>query len=123
MGENTMKKILVVALILVLALQLMPLAASAEELSAPTKLWVAPSETNGIPVQIDVFKANTGTNYNPTYTFQLYLPGDAILENCFLSWDGGLQATVGACDDRHRIAGQFHRQHDLFQRFLSHSAR
>ena len=89
-----MKKILVVALILVLALQLMPLAASAEELSAPTKLWVAPSETNGIPVQIDVFKTNTGTNYNPTYTYQLYLPGDAILENCFLSWDGGLQATV-----------------------------
>jgi uncharacterized repeat protein (TIGR02543 family) len=90
-----MKKILVVAVILVLALQLMPIAASAEEPSAPTQLWVAPSETNGLPVRIDLFQARTGgSDSSPVYTYQLYLPGDADAENCFLSWDGSLQATV-----------------------------
>ena len=41
---------------------------------------------------------------DPVYTYQLYLPGNAVLENCFLSWDGEAQATVnnttyasGAC--------------------------
>ena len=102
-----MKKILIIALILVFALQLMPFTASAEEpkasASAPTKLWVAPSEENGIPSQIDVFKKKTG-NYNPTYTYQVYLPGNAVLANCFLSWDGGATVTIngttyesGAC--------------------------
>ncbi len=95
MGKNAMKKILVIAVILVLALQLLLFAASAEETSAPTQLWVAPTETNGIPVRIDLFKAQTGgSDSSPVYTYQVYLPGDAEAENCFLSWDGSLQATV-----------------------------
>ena len=99
-----MKKILIVALILAFAMQLMPFTASAAA-SAPTKLWVAPSETNGIPAQIDVFKAKTGgSTYNPTYTYQVYLPGDVDPASCLLSWDGGASVTVdntvyesGAC--------------------------
>ncbi len=56
----------------------------------PPNMWVASTETNGIPAQIDVFKSLTGT----TYIYQLYLPGNADLEECFLSWDGDLQLTV-----------------------------
>ncbi|MBQ5973306.1 MAG: CotH kinase family protein [Oscillospiraceae bacterium] len=64
--------------------------------AAPTKLWVAPTEVNGLPAQIDVFRKKTGgTTMNPTYTYLLCLPGNAILSECFLSWDGDLQATVG----------------------------
>ncbi|MBR6950833.1 MAG: CotH kinase family protein, partial [Oscillospiraceae bacterium] len=68
--------------------------------SAPTKMWLEPSERNGIPSQIDVFVSKTqtgGTTSNRTYTYtcQLYLPGNAVPDNCFLSWDGGMQATVG----------------------------
>lgn len=63
--------------------------------STPTSMWVSPSDENGIPVRIDVFKAKTGGNrFFPTYTYQLYLPGDAELENCFLSWDGKASAAV-----------------------------
>jgi uncharacterized repeat protein (TIGR02543 family) len=98
-----MKKILIIALILVFALQLMPFTASAAD--APTQLWVEPSDTNGIPARIDVFKMKTGgTNNNPTYTYQVYLPGNAVPANCFLSWDGGATVTIngttyesGAC--------------------------
>ena len=61
-----------------------PLRAAA---AAPTEMWVEPSETNNIPAQIDVFKAKTGgTNNNPTYTYQLYLPGNANLDNSLLFW-------------------------------------
>ena len=61
----------------------------------PPDMWITASETNGIPAQIDVFKAKTGgTTYSPTYTYQIYLPGNADPENCYLSWDGDLQATV-----------------------------
>ena len=64
--------------------------------SLPTAFWVEPSETNGLPASISLFKARTGgNNNNPTYTYQLYLPGNINAENCYLFWDGGLQATVG----------------------------
>jgi len=67
----------------------------AKAVTAPTSLWVDPSETNGIPATIDLFKMKTGgTTYNPTYTYQLYLPGNAVLANCFLSWDGGATVTL-----------------------------
>ena len=70
-------------------------AVPAEAASAPTKLWVEPSDTNGIPAQIDVFKMRTGgTNTNPTYTYQLYLPGNVNAGNCTLSWNDDAQATV-----------------------------
>ena len=51
-------------------------------------MWVEPSSSNGIPAQIDVFKAS-----NTSY--QIYLPGNADLSHCYLSWDGEMQATVG----------------------------
>ncbi|MBR0373968.1 MAG: CotH kinase family protein, partial [Mogibacterium sp.] len=64
--------------------------------TAPTKLWVAPSDTNNIPVQIDVFVSSTKTQQTTTtYTCELYFPGNANLSGCQLSWDGGLDATVG----------------------------
>ena len=67
----------------------------ADDITAPTKMWIEPSETNGIPAQIDMFKAQTGgTNNNPTYTYQIYLPGNANVGSCFLSWDGNSQVTV-----------------------------
>lgn len=55
----------------------------------PTSWWVVPSDTNGIPSQINVFKKNN--------TYQLYLPGGADLTHCYLSWDGG--ATVKISGD------------------------
>ncbi len=54
--------------------------------TAPTALWIDPSETNGIASRIDVFRNRTG--------YQLFLPGSAVLSECFLSWDGDMQATV-----------------------------
>ena len=68
--------------------------------SAPNEMWIEPSETNGIPARIDVFKTQSGSGY----VYQLYLPGNAVTGECFLSWDGGATATVdgetyisGAC--------------------------
>ena len=58
--------------------------------SAPTKMWVEPTEMNGIPAVIDVFKGMSGGS--PVY--QIYLPGNVTASNCFLSWDGGATATV-----------------------------
>ena len=72
------------------------LTITASAASMPTTLSVEPSETNGIPSQINLFRARTGgTSMNPTYTYQLYLPGNAVSEECFLSWDGEATATVG----------------------------
>ncbi len=75
-------------------------AYTAETVSAPTKIWVEPTETNDIPAQIDLFKVRVqtgGSTLFPTYSdvYQLYLPGNVDLANCFLSWDGGMQASVG----------------------------
>ena len=73
----------------------LPAAAAA----APTKMWVAPTEANGLPAQIDVFVSATsttgyGTNKITTYTCGLYLPGNVDTSNCFLSWDNSMQVTV-----------------------------
>ena len=63
--------------------------------SVPSSMWVASSDESGIPARIDVFKARSGGNrFFSTYTYQLYLPGDAVTENCFLSWNGLASATV-----------------------------
>ncbi len=87
-----MKKLVVILAILVMAVLL---ATGITAATAPTKLWVAPTDTNGLPAQIDLFKQKTGgTNNNPIYTYQLFLPGNVTLANCFLSWDGDTQAVV-----------------------------
>ncbi|MBQ2677280.1 MAG: CotH kinase family protein, partial [Firmicutes bacterium] len=83
-----MKKLLFSLIIsLVMIVGMLPATTlTASAATAPTELWVAPTEANGLPAQIDVFKSGT--------SYQLYLPGDAVLDNCFLSWDGDMTATV-----------------------------
>ena len=72
-----------------------PETADPKAVSAPTALWLEPSDAGKIPSRIDVFRKRTGgTNTNPTYSYQIYLPGNAVPSECRLSWDGGLQATV-----------------------------
>ena len=66
----------------------------AKALALPTILSVVPSDINGIPAQIDVFKRTSGSSWNPTVTYELYLPGNVVPYNCYFSWEGGLQATV-----------------------------
>ncbi|MBQ1508297.1 MAG: CotH kinase family protein, partial [Erysipelotrichaceae bacterium] len=63
--------------------------------TAPTKLWIEPTETNGIPAQIDVWKANLGTTQRPNYQYQIYLPGNVDPADVFLSWDSDATVTVG----------------------------
>ena len=71
--------------------------------SAPTGLWVEPTETNGIPAKIDVFVSGTNTSNSGygnnritthTYTCELYLPGGVDLAGIVLSWDGDMQVTA-----------------------------
>ncbi len=100
------KRLISFVLMLAMIISMLPaVALTAQASTAPTALWVEPSEENGIPLQIDVFKATTGgTTQEPTYTYQIYLPGNADPDACYLSWDGDMQATVdnesyssGAC--------------------------
>ena len=73
-----------------------PVTAEPKAVSAPTSLWLEASEDGNIPSRIDVFKKRTGgTDRNPTYTYQVYLPGNAVIDGCRLSWDGGATVTVG----------------------------
>ena len=74
-----------------------PLAVvSAESSDAlPCDMWVEPSDANGIPARIDVFKAEDGgASKDSGYTYQLYLPDNAHAEACFLFWMGDMRITV-----------------------------
>ena len=64
--------------------------------STPTTLWVEPSGENGLPLgaHLNVFKKQTGNSWNTTYIYQIYLPGNADREKCYLFWDGGATATT-----------------------------
>lgn len=64
--------------------------------STPTTLWVEPSGENGLPLgaHLNVFKKQTGNSGNTSYIYQIYLPGNADREKCYLSWDGGAMATT-----------------------------
>ena len=84
------KRLLSLAIMLMLIVGMMPaltLDVSAD--SVPTGMWIEPAETNGIPARIDAFEANSDPG-----VYQLYLPGNADTETCFLSWDGDTQAIV-----------------------------
>ena len=77
-----------------------PLRGPAENATEPTNLRVDPTKANGIPVTINVFY----NDQNDVKMNQLFLPGNVVLDQCFLSWDGGATATVngqeyesGAC--------------------------
>ena len=90
------KKVLFLAAALLLLAGLMAIYTSVINVApAPTEMWIEPTETNGIPSRIDVLKVKSGeTDDGPAYTYQIYLPGNADLEKCFLSWDGGARAAV-----------------------------
>ena len=89
---------LIILLAIVLSLFLVVNCTTVYAADAPA-MWVSPTETNNIPIQIDVFQGRiqTGGSYwNPTYsyTYQVFLPGNANLADCFLSWNDDLQVTV-----------------------------
>ena len=100
--DLTMKKrVISFILVLVMVTFSVPVFGStANAASAPTQLWVEPSEANGLPAQINVYKNRVqtgGSSWNPTYTdvYQLFLPGNVEdLATCYLFWDGDIQATV-----------------------------
>ncbi len=58
--------------------------------SAPTNIRVEASAEGNIPMRIDAWKATSG--YSTVY--QIFLPGNANLSRCYLSWDGGATATI-----------------------------
>ncbi|MBO4834608.1 MAG: CotH kinase family protein [Lachnospiraceae bacterium] len=105
MKQKRGKSFIIIALIICLLLTWNCRFVSAADVATPVALWIAPTETNGIPVRIDAFPVRTGrSSTGPTYIYQLYLPGNVDVANCFLSWDGGMQATIdgqtydsGAC--------------------------
>ena len=87
-----MRKVIAFIMAVLVALLMFPAAVMAENIpqrgsnDAPAALWIDPSETNGIGSRIYVFENTAG--------YQLFLPGCAVLSECFLSWDGDMQATV-----------------------------
>ena len=86
------KRLITIALTLLMMIGMLPAVTyTADAAAAPTKMWVVPTEDNGLPAQIDVFRVRSGTSY----VYQLYLPGNVDPDKCFLSWDGDLEATYG----------------------------
>ncbi len=83
------KRILSLMLCLFLLFSLAPAlpGALAAEGTLPTALRLDPSETNGLPSGISLIK---------TTDYTLYLPGNAQVDQCFFSWDGGLPASDGS---------------------------
>ncbi len=76
------------------------LSASADNQKLPEQIWVEPSGSNGISARISLIKPETGSgdeSQDPadTVVYCLFLPGSADPEECFLSWDGGMQAEAG----------------------------
>ena len=90
------KRILGIFLMFCMALTLLPvmsLPVLAEEGSLPSILIVEPSETDGIPSKIDVVAASYDDGSN-TVACDLYLPGSAVVSQCFFSWPDGFKAVV-----------------------------
>ena len=99
------------------------LSVGAADEALPEAMWIAPSASNGIPSKISLCKpyakksgggggwpgggggwpgwnpGGGGGQTTPTEeegsSYQLYLPGNAAVENCYLTWDGGLTASDG----------------------------
>ena len=66
----------------------------AEAASAPTQAWIEPSESNGLPTQIDSWITSSRSWWTTTYTLEFYLPGNANVSECKMSWDGGMTVSV-----------------------------
>ena len=82
------KRFLLLAMtLMMIASLLMAFTLPATAATTPTNLRIESSSMNGIPARIDAFKANDGS-------YQLFLPGNANVAACFLSWDGGATVTV-----------------------------
>ncbi len=63
---------------------------TAHAASAPTNIRVESSDENNIPMRIDAWKTTSGSST----VYQIYLPGNANVSRCYLTWDGGATATV-----------------------------
>ena len=75
----------------------------------PSTMWVSPSDTNGIPVRIELNPDVSSSGGYPggcnpgggggagtsSTAYNLFLPGDAVPSECFFSWDDGLEASDG----------------------------
>ena len=57
---------------------------------APEVLYLAPSTASNLPSRIDLYPDPSGGQD----LYHLYLPGNAVVGNCFLSWEGGASATL-----------------------------
>lgn len=100
-----MKRIMAVLIFsMVIASFFLPALHSASaETTGSFSAWVEPSDSNMIPARIDLFRSvNDGGSAKHVY--QLFLPGNANAEECFLSWEGAAQMEVdgenfesGAC--------------------------
>ena len=60
-----------------------------EAASKPTTIWIEPTDTNGIPSQINGWFVEAGT----TDRYEFYLPGGVNLNNIFISWDNDATVT------------------------------
>ncbi|MBR4132834.1 MAG: CotH kinase family protein, partial [Oscillospiraceae bacterium] len=58
---------------------------------APELLYLAPSTASNLPSRIDLYPDPSGGEN----LYHLYLPGNAVAGNCFLSWEGGASASLG----------------------------
>ena len=63
---------------------------TAHAASAPTNIRVESTDENNIPMRIDVWKVTSGSST----VYQIYLPGNANLSKCYLTWEGGASASI-----------------------------
>ena len=88
------KKLISMLLVISMVLALLPgYDISALAATLPATLSVEPTEANNLPAAIDLVLRDKDNN-NGDYC--LYLPGDASVEDCFFSWEGGLKGSVSS---------------------------
>ena len=80
---------MLLALCLLIGLQpVMPVFAADGDI--PETLYLAVSTASNIPSRIDLYPDPSGAQNQ----YHMYLPGNAVPSACFLSWEGGLTATL-----------------------------
>ena len=84
------KRVLSMLLAVCLLIALFP-ALPAFAADAPELLYLAPSTASNLPSRIELYPDPSGGQD----LYHLYLPGNAVVGNCFLSWEGGASATLG----------------------------